>query len=75
MIGVCSLFNAVSLGQMAWPCGAGGVFVRAVQEGYGQNLGNILLEMVGDLSTVWGIGSTSSASCFELSRATRERGG
>ena len=53
MIGVCSLFNAVSLGQMAWPRGARGFFVRAVQ-GNGQNLGNILLEMVGDLSTVCG---------------------
>jgi len=74
MIGVCSLFNAVSLGQMAWPRGARGFFVRAVQ-GNGQNLGNILLEMVGDLSTGCGIGSISSASCFELSRATRERGG
>ena len=26
MIGVCSLFNAVSLGQMAWPRGARGFF-------------------------------------------------
>jgi hypothetical protein len=55
MIGVCSLCNAASLGQpqMAWPRGAGGFFCTGVQ-GNGQNSGNILLEMVGDLSTVLG---------------------